>query len=78
MYLSPKRERFRCTKHEGFRADDYLSTECSQDFLDCITTFKRSGGKTFKGSTCSVGEVTKVMTVVIDAALLAGRYLHKP
>ncbi|KAH7849608.1 hypothetical protein Vadar_020334 [Vaccinium darrowii] len=70
-----------CMKHDACiqsKNNDYLSTECNQDFLNCIAAFKRSGGKTFKGSTCSVGEVTKVMTDVIDAALLAGRYLHKP
>ncbi|KAF7152038.1 hypothetical protein RHSIM_Rhsim01G0112100 [Rhododendron simsii] len=70
-----------CMKHDdciGAKNNDYLSTECNQDLLNCITTFKRSGGKAFKGSTCSVGEVANVITVVIEAALLAGKYLHRP
>ncbi|KAL6977889.1 phospholipase A2, partial [Sarracenia purpurea var. burkii] len=57
---------------------DYLSTECSQDLLNCVDNFKRSPMKTFKGNKCSVDEVTDVITTVIDAALLAGRFLHKP
>ncbi|XP_052198670.1 phospholipase A2-alpha [Diospyros lotus] len=70
-----------CMKHDACiqaKNNDYLSTECSQDFLDCMARFKRSGGHTFKGNTCSVDDVTKLITTVIDAALLAGRYLHKP
>ncbi|KAH7849959.1 hypothetical protein Vadar_025667 [Vaccinium darrowii] len=70
-----------CMKHDDCiqsKNNDYLSTECNQGFLNCIATFKRSGGKAFNGSTCSVGEVTEVMTVVIEAAVRAGRYLHEP
>lgn len=59
-------------------ADDYLSQECSQKFLNCMKNFKNSGGHTFKGNTCEVDEVIDVITLVMEAALLAGRYLHKP
>lgn len=62
----------------GVDADDYLSQECSQNFVNCVASFKRAGAKSFKGNTCQVDEVIKVITVVMDAALLAGRYLHKP
>ncbi|CAK9154967.1 unnamed protein product [Ilex paraguariensis] len=70
-----------CMKHDACiqaKNNEYLSQECSQSFLNCIARFKRSGGQTFKGNTCSVDELVKVMTTVMNAALLAGRVLHKP
>ncbi|GMN55229.1 hypothetical protein TIFTF001_024352 [Ficus carica] len=62
----------------GLGADDYLSQECSQKFINCMTNFKNSGGRTFKGNTCDAKEVIDVISLVMKAALLAGRYLHKP
>lgn len=59
-------------------ADDYLSQECSQNFLNCMTSFTAKGGTTFKGSKCQVDDVVNVLSLVMEAALLAGRYLHKP
>lgn len=59
-------------------ADDYLSQECSQDFLNCMASFRASGGRTFNGNNCQVDEVVNVLSLVMEAALLAGRYLHKP
>ncbi|OVA19242.1 hypothetical protein BVC80_521g35 [Macleaya cordata] len=59
-------------------ADDYLSQECNQEFLNCMKNFKDMGGRTFKGNKCEVGEVVDIISVVIEAALLAGRALHKP
>lgn len=59
-------------------ADDYLSQECNENFLDCIAAVRASGKGTFKGNKCMVEEVAEVMTLVIEAALLAGRVLHKP
>ena len=59
-------------------ADDYLSQECSKNFIDCMEKFKRAGGHSFKGNTCGVEEVIDVIIVVMEAALLAGRVLHKP
>ncbi|KAA8535848.1 hypothetical protein F0562_030832 [Nyssa sinensis] len=70
-----------CKTHDdciGAKNNDYLSQECNQNLLNCIAKFKKSGSRTFKGNTCSVDEVTEVITVVIDAALVAGRYLHRP
>ncbi|PSR85220.1 Phospholipase [Actinidia chinensis var. chinensis] len=70
-----------CMKHDACiqaKNNDYLSTQCSQEFINCVAIFKRSGAKTFKGNTCPIEDVTNVITVVMDAALLAGRYLHKP
>ncbi|KAF5934765.1 hypothetical protein HYC85_025894 [Camellia sinensis] len=58
--------------------DDYLSTECSENLIKCIDKFKRSRESTFTGNTCLVEDVTKLITLVIDAALVARRYLHKP
>ncbi|CAL9101673.1 Phospholipase A2 [Musa troglodytarum] len=57
---------------------DYLSQECNENLLDCIAAVRASGKGTFKGSKCMVEEVAEVMTLVIEAALLAGRVLHKP
>ena len=59
-------------------ADDYLSQECSQNFINCMNNFRNSGAHTFKGNKCQVDEVIDVISVVMEAALLAGRALHKP
>lgn len=59
-------------------SDDYLSQECSQNFINCMENFRNSKGRTFKGNKCDVDEVIDVIKVVMEAALLAGRYLHKP
>lgn len=40
--------------------------------------FKNSRGATFMGNTCEVDDVIEVINVVMEAALLAGRVLHKP
>ncbi|KAL3744389.1 hypothetical protein ACJRO7_013630 [Eucalyptus globulus] len=57
--------------------NDYLSQKCSQNLLNCMTNFKNFRGRTFKGSKCQVEDVD-VLSIVIEAALLAGRYFHKP
>ncbi|KAM7480970.1 hypothetical protein LguiB_005553 [Lonicera macranthoides] len=70
-----------CMKHDACIAaknNDYLSQECSQNFVNCLTSFKKAGAMTFKGNTCQADEVINVITAVMEAALLAGRYLHKP
>ncbi|RZC89299.1 hypothetical protein C5167_029205 [Papaver somniferum] len=70
-----------CMKHDvciQLKNNDYLSEECSQTFLNCMKNFKDSGGRTFKGNKCDVGEVVDIISLVIDAALLAGKVLHKP
>ncbi|XWS52301.1 hypothetical protein CRYUN_Cryun11dG0056200 [Craigia yunnanensis] len=70
-----------CMKHDACvqaKNNDYLSQECSQNFINCMTNFQKSGGKTFKGNKCQVDEVIDVISVVMEAALLAGRVLHKP
>lgn len=59
-------------------ADDYLSQECSQTFINCMNNFKNSRAPTFKGNTCDADDVIEVIHVVMEAALLAGRVLHKP
>ncbi|XP_078444721.1 phospholipase A2 family protein [Wolffia australiana] len=58
--------------------NDYLSQSCNQNFLNCIQRFKYSGKPTFKGNKCSPEEVVDVISLVIEAAVLAGRALHKP
>ncbi|KAL6001542.1 Phospholipase A2-alpha, partial [Asimina triloba] len=70
-----------CLKHDACvqaKDNDYLSQECNQGFLDCIADFRASGSPTFEGNKCAVGEVVDVISVVIEAAVLAGRLLHKP
>ncbi|XP_041015932.1 phospholipase A2-alpha-like [Juglans microcarpa x Juglans regia] len=70
-----------CMKHDACvqaKNNDYLSQECSQNFINCMANFKKSGGHTFNGNKCLVDEVIDVISVVMEAALLAGRYLHKP
>ncbi|KAG9458587.1 hypothetical protein H6P81_003095 [Aristolochia fimbriata] len=70
-----------CRNHDACvqsKNNDYLSQQCSQNFLDCITRFKDSGAPTFNGNKCMVEEVVDVLSVVMEAAILAGRLLHKP
>ena len=70
-----------CMKHDACvqsKNNDYLSSECSQKFLNCMAEFRNSKGKTFKGNKCHVQDVVEVITLVMEAALVAGRYLHKP
>ncbi|KAI5605733.1 hypothetical protein BDE02_01G371400 [Populus trichocarpa] len=57
--------------------NSYLSQECSQNFISCMSNFK-TGARTFKGNKCRADEVIQVISVVMKAVLLAGRALHKP
>ncbi|KAK8581583.1 hypothetical protein V6N12_071801 [Hibiscus sabdariffa] len=70
-----------CMKHDACveaKNNDYLSQECSQSFLNCMRNFQTGGGRTFTGNRCQVGDVIEVISVVMEAALVAGRVLHKP
>ncbi|XP_011017752.1 PREDICTED: phospholipase A2-alpha-like [Populus euphratica] len=70
-----------CMKHDACvqaKNNDYLSQECSQNFINCMNNFRNSGAHTFKGNKCQVDEVIDVISLVMEAALLAGRALHKP
>ena len=58
-------------------AVDYLSTSCNEALLDCLARL-REGTSTFDGNKCMIDEVIDVITVVIEAAVVAGRVLHKP
>ncbi|KAJ6992636.1 galacturonokinase [Populus alba x Populus x berolinensis] len=69
-----------CMKHDACiqsKNNSYLSQECSQNFISCMSNFK-TGARTFKGNKCRADEVIHVISVVMEAALLAGRALHKP
>ncbi|XP_020090099.1 phospholipase A2 homolog 3-like [Ananas comosus] len=57
---------------------DYLSTECNEKFLSCMVQVRKEGGKTFEGNKCEVDEVVSILSPVIEAAILAGKALHKP
>ncbi|XP_059636921.1 phospholipase A2-alpha-like [Cornus florida] len=70
-----------CMEHDNciaIKKQEYLSQECSLNFLKCVAKTEKEKGPTFEGNKCSVEEVTKLIIYVMDAALLAGRYLHKP
>ncbi|GKV00366.1 hypothetical protein SLEP1_g13061 [Rubroshorea leprosula] len=70
-----------CMKHDDcvqFKNNDYLSQECSQNLLKCMDNFQKSGAPTFPGNKCDPAEVVNEISVVIEAALVAGRYLHRP
>ncbi|XP_072972963.1 phospholipase A2 homolog 3 [Typha angustifolia] len=69
-----------CMVHDACvqaKHNDYLSTECNENFLDCLARL-REGSETFEGNRCMVDQVIDVITLVIEAAVLAGRVLHKP
>ncbi|MED6174834.1 Phospholipase A2-alpha, variant 2 [Stylosanthes scabra] len=70
-----------CMNHDQCvqaKNNDYLSEECSKTFIECMSKFKKSGGPTFKGNTCKVDDVIRVIDIVMEAALLAGRIIHRP
>ncbi|GLT80287.1 hypothetical protein SLA2020_517360 [Shorea laevis] len=70
-----------CMKHDACvqsKNNDYLSQECSQNILKCMDEFQKSGTRTFTGNTCDPAEVINLISVVMEAALLAGRSLHRP
>ncbi|KAL9224581.1 hypothetical protein vseg_000602 [Gypsophila vaccaria] len=70
-----------CMTHDACvqsKGDDYLSEECSKKLISCMESFKAKGAHTFKGSTCDANDVIQVIKFVMEAALLAGRVLHKP
>ncbi|XP_028770244.1 phospholipase A2-alpha [Neltuma alba] len=70
-----------CMKHDQCvqaKNNDYLSQQCSQTFINCMESFRNNGGATFKGNKCDVDDVIRVIKLVMEAALVAGRVLHKP
>ncbi|KAJ3675294.1 hypothetical protein LUZ60_004336 [Juncus effusus] len=56
--------------------NDYLNLECNQNLLNCIKKVNTMG-LTFQGNTCSMSQVAQEITLIIDAAVLAGKALHK-
>ena len=60
-----------------YAAEDYLSTGCNEALLDCLARL-REGASTFEGNKCMIDEVIDVISLVIEAAVVAGRVLHKP
>uniref|UniRef100_A0A804P8V1 phospholipase A2 n=1 Tax=Zea mays TaxID=4577 RepID=A0A804P8V1_MAIZE len=56
---------------------DYLSTACNEALLDCLAKL-REGTSTFEGNRCMIDQVIDVISLVIEAAVVAGRVLHKP
>nr|QIK01721.1 putative phospholipase A2 3 [Lolium arundinaceum] len=68
-----------CMRHDYCvqAKNDYLSTQCNENLLECLAEL-REGGGTFEGNKCMIDEVIDVITVVIEAAVVAGRVFHKP
>jgi secretory phospholipase A2 len=58
-------------------ADNYLSTPCNEALLECLGNLRESTD-TFDGNKCMIDEVIDVISLVIEAAVVAGRVLHKP
>nr|POE74086.1 phospholipase a2-alpha [Quercus suber] len=56
----------------------YLSQECSQNMINCMADVKKSGSPSFAGNQCDVNETIEVITVVMQAALAAGGFIHDP
>ncbi|CAF2057085.1 BnaCnng35860D [Brassica napus] len=70
-----------CMKHDACvqsKNNDYLSQECSQKFINCMNNFSNTKQPTFNGNTCDPDEVIDVISIVMDAALIAGRVFRKP
>ncbi|XP_010533048.1 PREDICTED: phospholipase A2-alpha-like [Tarenaya hassleriana] len=70
-----------CMKHDACvqsKNNDYLSQECSERFINCMSNFRDTNQPTFSGNKCDSDEVIDVISVVMEAALLAGRFLRKP
>ncbi|KQK13580.1 phospholipase A2 homolog 3 [Brachypodium distachyon] len=68
-----------CMHHDNCvqAKNDYLSTQCNESLLECLGEL-RDGTGTFEGNKCMIDEVIDVITIVIQAAVVAGRVLHKP
>ena len=68
-----------CMHHDNCvqAKNDYLSTGCNENLLECLAEL-RDGSDTFEGNKCMIDEVIDVITLVIEAAVVAGRVLHKP
>ncbi|GJM96355.1 hypothetical protein PR202_ga13181 [Eleusine coracana subsp. coracana] len=68
-----------CMHHDNCvqAKDDYLSTQCNEALLECLGKL-REGTDTFEGNKCMIDEVIDVIQLVIEAAVVAGRVLHKP
>ncbi|MFS8002194.1 putative phospholipase A(2) [Helianthus anomalus] len=70
-----------CMNHDSCISannNNYLSEVCNKGLLGCVQRFKKAGSKTFKGNTCDVNDVTNTINSVMNAALLAGKYIRKP
>ncbi|XP_023881601.1 phospholipase A2-alpha [Quercus suber] len=70
-----------CMKHDdcvGNTTSGYLSQECSQNMINCMADVKKSGSPSFAGNQCDVNETIEVITVVMQAALAAGGFIHDP
>ncbi|XP_078155398.1 phospholipase A2 homolog 3-like [Carex rostrata] len=68
-----------CMQHDNCvqAKNNYLSTECNENLLNCLANLSENS-PTFQGNNCLMTEVIDVISVVIEAAVLAGRVLHKP
>ncbi|GJN30955.1 hypothetical protein PR202_gb19303 [Eleusine coracana subsp. coracana] len=56
--------------------NDYLNTRCNENLLSCLDRVSPAG-PTFPGNDCDVHRTASVIRGVIEAAVLAGKILHK-
>ncbi|GJN08399.1 hypothetical protein PR202_ga26312 [Eleusine coracana subsp. coracana] len=56
--------------------NDYLNTRCNENLLSCLDRVSPAG-PTFPGNDCDVRRTASVIRGVIEAAVLAGKILHK-
>ncbi|XP_021723450.1 phospholipase A2-alpha-like [Chenopodium quinoa] len=70
-----------CMEHDNCisrKNNDYLSQECSRNLINCMDRFAKSRGRGFNGSKCDARKVIKVIKVVMEPALAAGKALGRP
>ncbi|KAK4483743.1 hypothetical protein RD792_010945 [Penstemon davidsonii] len=70
-----------CMRHDqciARKGNSYLSQQCNNEFKNCVERYRESGAPSFKGNTCDVDEVIKVINDVMRAAIVAGKAFGKP
>ncbi|KFK23208.1 hypothetical protein AALP_AAs65882U000100 [Arabis alpina] len=70
-----------CMMHDNCiqsKNNDYLSQECSKKFINCMDNFRDTKQPTFKGNECNAKGVIQVISIVMEAAVFAGKVFGKP
>ncbi|XP_051148643.1 phospholipase A2-alpha-like [Andrographis paniculata] len=70
-----------CMKHDDCitnMGNEYLSQKCNKALLQCLAAFRKSHANPFKGNSCNINDVVRVINETISAAVTAGIILGKP